>query len=167
MKNDKSWVLTVEEKVFNIEYNPKSLSGRNKVMVNGSPEKLKFTFMTGFAGLDQELYLGGKVAHFVLKNGKADLAIDGYFLDSKEAYIPLPGVPKWVWLFVVACIGIPVYTLGGAVPVLIAMGAIAVCVKISISTKLNTIIKALLCTVVTGAAWGFIYIFVQWALSLV
>ncbi|MBU0996490.1 MAG: hypothetical protein KKE16_00420 [Firmicutes bacterium] len=142
------------------------MSTRTKVIVNGNPVPLKITFMTGFAGLDQEIELGEKKAHFVLINGKPDLAFDGFFLDSKKEYVPLQGVPKWVWLFVVACIGIPVYTLGGAVPALLGFGGITICVKISIIQKFNTMVKVLLCTAVTATAWIVAYLFIQWALSV-
>ncbi len=163
----KSWVLTVEDMTYTIDYDPRTLSGRKVVIINGMPVNLKLTFFTRYAGLDQTIGVGGKKANFVLINGKADLAVDGYYLDSKKEYIPLLGVPKWVWIFVLACAAIPIYTLGGAIPALIGFSGIMICIKLSVSRKLNTLMRVLLCALITGISWILLILFIQTMLSLV
>jgi hypothetical protein len=166
MKAAYSWTMTVNEKAYLIEYNPNTLKGKQILIVNGMPINLKTTFTSGFAGLDQLVWVGDKQIRFVLINGKADLAVDGYYLNSKQQYIPLLGVPKWAWIFAAACIAIPIYSLGGAIPAMIGFSGFAICIKVSVSMRLSGIAKVGLCVLATGIAWLLMILFQQFVYSL-
>jgi hypothetical protein len=161
-----SWTLTENEKTYLIEYNPNTAKGKKIVTVNGMPINLKMTFTSGIAGLDQGLSIGEKKVRFVLINGKADLAVDGVYLGSNQKYIPLLGIPKWAWVFAAACIAIPVYTLGGAIPAMIGFTGFVICIKVSVAMRLNGITKVGLCVLTTGIAWLLLLLFEQFVLSL-
>ena len=60
--------------------------------------------------------------------------------------------PWWTWLFIVACIILPITTLGGAIPAVVAMIGIILCVKVSSLQTIKIPIKLLLCFSITGAA---------------
>ena len=63
-------------------------------------------------------------------------------------------MPRWSWIFVVACIVIPVVTLGGALPVLLGLGGAWACVVISRHPTRSTRAKALWATAITALTWA-------------
>jgi hypothetical protein len=63
------------------------------------------------------------------------------------------GVPLWGWLFMVACVAIPVISLGGALPAAIGAGAASACVAISKKPDRSILFRVGACTAITLAAW--------------
>ena len=74
-------------------------------------------------------------------------------------------VPRWTWLFLVACIILPITTIGGAIPSVLAMLGIILCAKVSLSTRISTAIKLMLCFGISTAVWGLGYISL-WVVSV-
>jgi hypothetical protein len=72
---------------------------------------------------------------------------------------PVPGsaadpVPKWAWIFMVACALIPVVSLGGALPALIGFSGVAGTLAISRLHRWSTALRAGLCALIAVACWG-------------
>ena len=76
----------------------------------------------------------------------------------------LKKLPWWTWVFIVLCAVLPVATLGGAMPVLMAILGIILCISISSYPNMTKPLKLLACFGVTalawGIAWGFLYLIV-------
>jgi len=161
MSKIKFWNIPIGEMHYAIEYDPTTFAGRKRVMINGSPVALKIPLFSDITGFDQVLYLGNKAVHLVIINGIADLAIDGYFLNSQKPYAPLPKMPVWTWIFIVASLAIPVVTLGGAIPGMIGGLGAAVNAKIAYTQKWNTQTRILICVLATGVAWALLYLFIE------
>jgi hypothetical protein len=72
---------------------------------------------------------------------------------------PVPGsaadpVPKWAWVFMIACALIPVITLGGALPALIGFGGVGTTLTISRMKNWSVPLRAGVCAAVALACWG-------------
>jgi hypothetical protein len=72
---------------------------------------------------------------------------------------PLPGsaadpVPKWAWVFMIACALIPVVTLGGGLPALIGFGGVGGTLTVSRLNRWSVALRAGMCAVITLACWG-------------
>jgi hypothetical protein len=72
---------------------------------------------------------------------------------------PLPGsaaepVPKWAWLFMIACAAIPVITLGGALPALIGFGGVGGTLTVSRLNRWSVALRAGVCAVIALACWA-------------
>ncbi|MGI6745674.1 MAG: hypothetical protein ACOX45_05965 [Acutalibacteraceae bacterium] len=84
--------------------------------------------------------------------------------NNKITWEMVKKAPWWTWLFIVACIILPISTLGGTIPVVVALIGIILCVRVSSLQTMKTSMKLLSCFGITGAAWGLAYIFI-WAMS--
>ncbi|MGI6248082.1 MAG: hypothetical protein ACOYJX_01565 [Acutalibacteraceae bacterium] len=69
-------------------------------------------------------------------------------------------LPWWTWLFIVACIVLPITTLGGAIPTLLAFLGIILCVKVSSLSTIRTPLKFFSCFGIAAAVWGIAYLFI-------
>jgi hypothetical protein len=72
---------------------------------------------------------------------------------------PLPGsaadpVPKWAWVFMLACALIPVVTLGGALPALIGIGGVGGTLSVSRLNRWSVALRAAVCALITLACWS-------------
>jgi len=72
---------------------------------------------------------------------------------------PVPGsaadpVPKWAWIFMVACALIPVVTLGGGLPALIGFSGVTGTLAVSRVHRWSTALRAGLCALIAVASWG-------------
>jgi hypothetical protein len=72
---------------------------------------------------------------------------------------PIPGsaadpVPKWTWPFMIACGAIPVISLGGAIPAVIAVLGVAGIVPVSRATRWSVAMRALACALIVVMCWG-------------
>ena len=72
----------------------------------------------------------------------------------KITWTTLKHLPWWTWLFVVACIIIPVSTLGGAIPTAITILGIVLCVRVVILPSVKLPLKLALCTLTVAITWG-------------
>jgi hypothetical protein len=78
---------------------------------------------------------------------------------------PVPGsaadpVPKWAWIFMIACALIPVVTLGGGLPALIGFAGVGGILAISRLNRWTVALRAGVCALITVACWsGLILLF--------
>jgi hypothetical protein len=73
--------------------------------------------------------------------------------------VPVPGsaadpVPKWTWFFMVACFAIPVVSLGGGLPSVLAFAGITGTISISRTSRWPTAVRVGACALITLACWG-------------
>ena len=73
--------------------------------------------------------------------------------------VPIPGsaadpVPKWSWPFMVACAAIPVVSLGGALPALLAGAGIGGMMKVARVGRWSTPMRVGGCALIALACWG-------------
>lgn len=83
--------------------------------------------------------------------------------NKKQAKITLDTfkhLPWWTWVFIVACAAIPVSTLGGAIPTVIAILGIVLCVRVGMLPNVKLPSKVVLCTLTTVIAWGIAWLIV-------
>jgi len=157
----KEWIVSVDEYVhLRVVFKPNVWTGKHKLIINRKETIVKPTFSQYFVGLDHTFMIGEKKAHFVYFNNlrTADIAIDGYFINSKKPYTPLEAMPKWTWLFILACIAIPIVSLGGALPAVIAWFGAAFCARTSVSPEKSVFSKMVTCLVITISAWGVFFL---------
>lgn len=153
MAMTQNWNVEIEGQQYEISYKPSIWSGKIKLMINGEETILKSNGLQGLVGIDAPFDIGGKQLQFVRTGQKADIAMDGVFIDSNKEYQPIGKVPWWGWIFVVLGLAIPVAALGGALPFLIGFGDAIICARISVKRGMNTVVKVLICLGVTILAW--------------
>lgn len=63
-------------------------------------------------------------------------------------------VPKWAWVFMIACALIPVVTLGGGLPALIGFGGVGGTLSVSRLNRWSVALRAAVCALITLACWS-------------
>jgi hypothetical protein len=144
----------------------------------GGPKRLKITYSGNLANAEV-LLDGQRIMAFPSKadfqRGTTCKLPDGSMLSVRYGPIegvpllkgihairngaPLPGsaadpVPKWAWVFMVACALIPVVTLGGGLPALIGFGGVGGTLTVSRLHRWSVALRAGVCAVITLACWS-------------
>jgi hypothetical protein len=70
-------------------------------------------------------------------------------------------VPKWAWIFMIACALIPVVTLGGGLPALIGFAGVAGVLAISRLNRWSVALRACMCGLVTLTSWGALVVLIS------
>jgi hypothetical protein len=144
----------------------------------GGPKRLKVSYPWNIA--NAEVFLDGqKILSFATKaefqRGTSCKLPDGSILSVRFGPIagvpfmkgvhvirngaPLPGsaadpVPKWAWVFIVACVLIPVITVGGAVPAGLAGAGISATLSVARLSRWSAAKRVGVCSLITLACWG-------------
>ena len=63
------------------------------------------------------------------------------------------GLPPWAWIFVVACMALPVVNLGGAIPTGLGFGGATACANVAKKKDWELAPRALVCGLITGGIW--------------
>jgi len=153
MSKIQEWNVEIEGQQYEIIYKPNIWSGKNNLTVNGEETVLKSKGLQALAGIDAPIDVGGKKLQFVRVGQKADIAMDGTYLDSKKEYKPIGKVPWWGWVFAVLTIAIPIVSGGGAFPAMIGFVAAIGCIRVSVQLQMKTVVKAFICFGITILAW--------------
>jgi len=85
-----------------------------------------------------------------------DISIDGRSVLTGQPAVSLLPLPKWAWIFMVACFAIPFVALGGALPVLIGFGGAYSCAVIARQPGLRPALAIGLAAGVTVVSWGLL-----------
>jgi hypothetical protein len=159
----KSWTIQLEDGTHTVELDKRWASGKRIIRVDGQIVfESKLAWMN--TGNDDEFRVG--LHECVLHSrtngftGSYDLSIDGRSVVTGQPMTKLQPMPKWVWLFIVACGIIPILTLGGAIPVAIGLGGSWGCVVVSRHPTRSTRAKALWAAGITLVAWALLIAFV-------
>jgi hypothetical protein len=151
----KRWNIDTGEKEYVIEFFLDEKSRKKRLLVNGEKIRLSSPPLPSLMGLDQPIFVGGgKDCHFVLLGDKADVALDGRYLDSKKPYVQFNKIPLWGWFFIIACSAIPVVFFGGIFPILFGIVGILYCFKILLSPFIITWNKVFYCFLLTAFSWA-------------
>lgn len=161
MAQEKNWSFEINGQKHEVHIVFNNFSGKHKLTVDGSLVALKIPFKANFVGLDHEFVIDGETLHLVvIGNTKADLAVNGSFIDSGLHYKPLNKMPIWAWLFIAASVAIPIVSLGGGVPVLLAFVGSVLSARVASSNK-PIVTKLILCVVTVGLCWVAFFLVVM------
>lgn len=145
---------------------------------HGGPKRLTVTYDWKLAGAEV-LLDGTKVASFATKEefqrGTTFKLPDGSIASVRFGPVvgapflkgihvirngaPLPGsaadpVPMWAWPFMIACAAIPVISLGGALPAVIAAAGVGGTMSVSRASRWSIAMRAGACALIVLACWG-------------
>ncbi|HSD82279.1 MAG TPA: hypothetical protein VLG46_00370 [Anaerolineae bacterium] len=159
----KSWTIQLEDGTHTVEMDHNIFSNKRMIRVDSQVvEQGKFSAFD-FGG-DYPFRIGAHQAVLHMRmNGvqyKYDVSINGHSALTGKPVTMMQPMPKWVWVFVVACVVIPVVTLGGAIPALLGIGTAWICVAISRHPTLSTRTKVLLSLGATMLAWALLVAFI-------
>jgi hypothetical protein len=127
------------------------------VGVDGAPlYEFKRNVASDWLGVSEDfpIMVDNQPVIVAVRNAKVRLAVNGYYIDTNEIYEPTRKVPKWYWVFLVLNVLIPVVSLGGALPFLLALGGTSGCAAVARSKIQKTLPKVLICIGITLAAWA-------------
>lgn len=151
-KNEQQWESTIEGKDYVFSY--ALVKRKHELKVNEEVIQVKQSFSSSIMGFDEPFTFDGKKARLVRAGNQMDIAYGGVFLQSKKEYVQRPA---WVWVFAIACLLIPIITLGGAIPAVVGFSGALACGALS-KLKCHTAIRLLLCFLVTIVAWGLLLV---------
>jgi|LSQX01.3.fsa_nt_gb hypothetical protein len=154
MAKIKRWDLNVDGCNYAITFEFGGLKGTRLLKVNDVNFPIEKQHYKALIGVERPILLGNKECQFVLIGNKADVAVDGFYVDSKKSYAPFKSIPWWNWIFAAACIAIPIVALGGLLPVVIGLLGAVYCMRVSVSPYSKTTFKLLSCLGITVACWG-------------
>lgn len=63
--------------------------------------------------------------------------------------------PSWAWIFIFACVAIPVVALGGALPAGLGAGGALGCYRAARNTERSTRTNVMYCIGITIGVWAF------------
>lgn len=145
----------------------------------GGPKRLKITYPSNLANAEV-FFDGQRIASFATKadfeRGTTCKLPDGSMLSVRFGPIegapsffkgvhvirngaPLPGsaadpVPTWAWVFIIACAIIPVISLGGAIPAVIAVAGVSGTLSVARFNRWSVGLRAGVCAAIALACWG-------------
>jgi hypothetical protein len=108
--------------------------GESFALPNGSSLRAQLVMEKSWAGKVPQLHL----------------YVDGKPVPGSEA-VPLP---RWAYLFIAACVAIPIVTLGGAIPAGIGGGGAAACAALARDESNTTGKRIVYCVAVTALCWA-------------
>ncbi len=160
----KTWTIQLEDGTHLIEFDKRWASGKRTIRVD-SQIVLESKPAWIDTGSDDEFRIGNhECAVHVRTNGftgSYDLSVDGHSVQTGRPVAKLQPMPKWVWVFIVACVAVPVVTLGGAIPALLGIGGAWICVVLSRLHTRSTTTKILLAVVTTAVTWALLIAFIS------
>lgn len=154
MANIKKWNLDIDGSTYTVTFQLGGPNGPWALKVNDEAVPIEREHHKSLIVVERPFLISKKECVFVFVGKKADIAVDGVYIDSKKPYIPSEGVPWWNWLFAAACMAIPVVSSGGFQPIVIGLLGAFFCLRASISPFLKTPLRLLACLGITAACWG-------------
>lgn len=151
----KRWTIRLEDVPHSVEIDDGYWSGKRTIRVDGEPvvHERKFFRLWPF---DTPFKLAEHVCAIrTSTNGitySYDLIVDGRSQTTGAIAGPMAPLPKWTWLFIIACgalIGVG-GMLGAIIGVLGAIG----CQRIARDRDIGALLRPVLCGMVTALAWG-------------
>ena len=160
----KSWAIQLEDGTHTVDLDTRWASGKRIIRVDGQIVFESRSALMNTGGDDDFLIGTHQCILHSRTNGftsNYDLSVDGRSIQTGQPVAKLQSIPRWVWIFVVACAAIPVVTLGGAIPALLGIGGAAACIVISRHPARSTRSKALWAVGITLLAWVLLIAFVS------
>ncbi len=156
----KNWNVTLEDGNHVVEL-VLGFGGKRTICVDGRELDGEVQAKTNWMGeADLAFPLGGHSALATVRSGfissKYDLGVDGSSVITGKPVSTIPPMPAWGWLFVAACILIPIISLGGAYG----------CVSVARDTSKSTGARLGLCVGITALAWILLVVLVIGSVAL-
>lgn len=95
-----------------------------------------------------------------VRKNKIRLVSNGVYIDNGQPFVPARPMPKWIWVFAILLILIPIVSVGGAINILIALGGISLCALVARSAIKSGALKVLLCVLVTVTFYAIWFLFI-------
>lgn len=152
MEKEITWESNIEGKEYLFSY--QRIKREYVLTINGISKTFPVKFMEFILGSNNHFLFDNKEFILVVSSNNPDVVVDGSYLRSKKQY---GQQPAWVWIFIVLCWLIPVFTLGGALPVVIGLFGALLCKKIS-KTTLHILWRLLICALITLLAWALLFL---------
>lgn len=131
------WDVEVDGINYNVKFAHEGAFKEN-LYINGKEEYYEKGITSVITGLNISFKLGSKEVRLIKKGEILDLVVDGYFLDSGDEYIPKAKMPRWNFIFIFFCILLPILTLGGGLPIIMAIIGIYATYRISINPYIGS-----------------------------
>lgn len=149
MARKNKWTVEVDGVEHSIEYKK---GFKSKLIINDDKRILK-SRNPFVVVIDETIDLVSKKVQLVVIGSKADLAVDGVFLNSKKEYAPIDNLPKWVWVFVGMCMIPLIVCFGGALNAIFGLLGAMFCINNTLSLERSTALKVILNIVITVLVW--------------
>jgi hypothetical protein len=159
MARKKEWHINIEGNEYHVVLETSIWSGRNKLFINEIQQELMRVPFQVYKGSDQLIYIGGKECRLVVMGNRADIVMDGVYVNSGKVYVPFKKIPVWTWFFIIASLAIPISNLGGLFPIVLGFLGAVYSTRIGISPYMKTGIKILASIGVVLSAWVVWYLF--------
>jgi len=152
----KRWEIEVDGVKHEIKYK-NGLS--RKIIVDGETYKVKSSNIF-INVIDYGISFGSTDCKLVVIGSKADLAVDGIFLESKKPYQPVSNTAPYIWVFV----GISIlggFILSGIISLCIGILASMLYIQYGIQKKNNLVIGCFAACSVFQILLAFILLLLQ------
>lgn len=158
MAKKTTFEIEVSGNRYEIEFVIDIFFNNHKVFINSQAVSYKKEVFAAYLGVDIPLKLGEKEIRLVQRGKFVDLAIDGFYLNSGEEYVPKEKMSKWNWIFILLCALLPIASRGGAIPVILALVGIYWVVRISVDPYIKR--KVLLNTVIVASIYILMFLII-------
>ena len=147
MKQTIMWESVIDDKVYSFSY--KKVKGKHIITVNQTEYIVKGSFVSAMLGFDEAFEFDGFQARLVIERGRADVVVNGAYLQSGKRYVTRP---TWAVVFGLFNILIPVVSLGGLIPAVLGILGAMACVGVA-KSQLPLAVRVVLAVVITAFAW--------------
>jgi hypothetical protein len=159
----KSWTFELDNEQHIVKIDHGYFSGKKVIYLDG--EVLEESRKIIDTDSEHTFQIGDHTCRIVVESNwvkfNYDLIVDGRSIESGEAFRRRPPLPAWSWIFIAACVAIPVVTLGGLIPTLIGVGGAFFITIIGRGERLSTTVRVALSTAITGLCW-IIFVGLVW-----
>lgn len=163
----KRWDLNVSGYIYAVTYEPAGFGKQPTLDVNGTLIPIEKQHRKPFIGIERPFYIGDKEFVLTVIGNTADIAVDGYYIDTQKPYVPFQPIPWWNWIFVAICVAIPIVALGGAIPAMLGIVGTSLCTRTSATPSYSVSRKLITCIAISVAAWAlFILMLVMTSLLM-
>jgi hypothetical protein len=154
----REWSIEIDGQQYEIKLEQGTIIPKKKIKLNGhllehdveSKQDILGNLSIDFKIGSHDIKIVGQSNGF---STKYDIFVNGVSKSTGQPYIPLPPIPWWLWIFIVACGSMPIISMGGAIPAVLGLGGAAICLSQGRNTKIPINFRILICIGVTIAAW--------------
>ena len=149
-----SWLVSTPDTQHKVDVDQNMWTGGITIKVDDQPLDKRAVTKRGRV---REFLIGRHNASIKMKSGLIptfELTVDGQLMPTLTPPIPMPW---WGWIFVVACLAIPVVTIGGAIPGAIGVGGAAGVYSVARNPGMNIGLRFFACLGIAVVCWGLLF----------
>ncbi len=156
MKTELVWEHAFDDGLTaKVRYVRAGMFGRDRLFIDGREIRLPGMFATLISGgIDVPLSVGGRKLRFVSNDFLIGFAENGVFGKTGVEYVPQNKTVYVFYLLTVACLLIPLFTLGGATPSLIGFAGMGVCFLLYKTNVIKNKYKIIYSALTTALCWA-------------